>query len=88
MLKDLILDELRRGDAYAGHLKEVCNTSYKCLWIALKSLEEEGKIKRYFKPTLPAATLTFSLVGKKSMSYLEGGIQPWNPMLWREQIGK
>ncbi len=64
-IKERILQELKRGDRFASELKDALNLKrYPDLWMAISTLESEGKIEHYFKATQPSATLTYRLLNK------------------------
>lgn len=85
--KDRIISELTESDKFACELKDNLNITYRELWKAIRLLENEGKIIRYFRETPPSASLCFCLSKKRRQPLSirwnrsqETGIKPWQPL--------
>ncbi|MBN3948380.1 MAG: hypothetical protein HWQ38_18775 [Nostoc sp. NMS7] len=76
-IKEQIIEELRKGDRFAGELKDALQIArYPELWTAIASLEAEGKIEHYFKDESPNAAVVYRLVRRESFKTLSP-ILPW-----------
>jgi hypothetical protein len=82
MINDRIITELRKGDMFAHEIKAALNIGYSELWEAIKQLESEGLIRRYFRETPPSATLCYCLSSNRKVPLSvrwNQGIKPWTP---------
>jgi hypothetical protein len=82
MINDRVIAELRKGGMFAHEIKSALNIQYSELWEAIKQLESEGLIRRYFRETPPSATLCYCLSSNRKVPLSvrwNQGIKPWTP---------